>query len=410
MLKLNQVHNLDVMSGLKKLSSESVDMVLTSPPYWSMRDYGKAATAIWGGDEKCEHDFSEKITTKRQSGTSKTAQVGNHQKKLADFKHTSQFCCKCGAWRGQLGLEPSIDSYIEHLVGVFDEAHRVLKKTGTCWVNLGDTFYTNAAGAYSHDKVVSQKWIEATGLNKVSALRNKGELPSKCLSMIPFRFAMKMVNHGWVLRNVIIWHKPNCIPSPVKDRFGVDFEYLFLFAKSRKYFFKQQREPSQDHSKPNQNLLRNKRTVWKISPKASGEAHFAVFPEKLCEIPIKAGCPTEVCKKCGMPKLVIDGGTNNDAFNIRVRDVKYDRLKHSDRKASEKEVENYKEEYVSKSKPKVIMGCNCNAGYKPGVVLDPFMGSGTTGIVAKKLGRDFIGLEVNPDYVKIAERRIKQAA
>jgi len=111
-----------------------------------------------------------------------------------------------------------------------------------------------------------------------------------------------------------------------------------------------------------------------------------------------------------MPKLVIDGGTNNDAFNIRVRDVKYDRLKHSDRKASEKEVENYKEEYVSKSKPKVIMGCNCNAGYKPGVVLDPFMGSGTTGIVAKKLGRDFIGLEVNPDYVKIAERRIKQAA
>ena len=140
------------------------------------------------------------------------------------------------------------------------------------------------------------------------------------------------------------------------------------------------------------------------------EAHFAVFPEELCEIPIAAGCPKEVCKKCGMPKLSYRAKTNDDAFNIRVRDVKNGRLKHTDRKATKSEVVNYQDGYISKSESKNILGCDCNAGYCSGVVLDPFMGSGTTGIVAKKLDRDFIGFEVNPDYAKIARRRIKRTA
>lgn len=209
--------------------------------------------------------------------------------------------------------------------------------------------------------------------------------------MIPFRFAIEMVNRGWILRNAIIWHKPNCMPSSVKDRFTVDFEYLFFFSKSKKYYFKTQHEPvkqcsierlnravSNKHKwvkgpdgqtqhtmnkpRPNRNYKRyerssaphefkgadhlvspfdpkkgrNKRCVWTITTKPFKEAHFAVYPEDLVETPIKAGCPED------------------------------------------------------------------------GVVLDPFSGAGTTLLVAKKLGRNYIGVDINPRYVEMSKNRIKK--
>ena len=153
---------------------------------------------------------------------------------------------------------------------------------------------------------------------------------------------------------------------------------------------------------------RNKRCVWKIPSMPFKEAHFAVFPESLCEIPIKAGCPEKVCKKCGMPKLQrIDGG-NADVFNYRIRDIKNGKIKHIDRKASAKELaRSSKGKYTSKLKAKTILGCQCNAGNHAGIVLDPFMGSGTTAVVAKKLAKNFIGFELNPEYVKMAKKRFK---
>lgn len=434
MLKNNAIHNLDVLKGLRKLPDESIDMVLTSPPYWSLRDYGKSTDVIWGGDPKCKHKFADKVTLKKTSGESKTALVPKN-KGIRAFTYTSKFCNKCGAWKGQLGLEPTIDLFIEHLVQIFDEVYRVLKKTGTCWVNFGDTYYTKSGNCYSKDNISSKDHIKATGLHKTHQLRGNGELPPKSLSLIPFRFALAMTKRGWTIRNVIIWHKPNCLPASAKDRFTVDFEYLFFFSKQKKYYFEKQLEPLQKasikrskyphNSHPDSpykkqcdgadmkrfvNLQgRNKRCVWKIAPKPLREAHFAVFPETLCEVPIKAGCPKEVCKKCGMPRLVLNSNYNPDAFNIRVRDAKNNKIKHTDRKASKKETDGYKEGYVSKKISKNILGCNCNAGYKPGIVLDPFMGSGTTGLVAKKLGRNYIGFELNPKYIKIAKKRLKQS-
>lgn len=433
MLKQNKIHNLHVLKGLKKLPDESVDMVMTSPPYWSLRNYGKSTDTIWGGDPKCKHKFENKVRFNKTSGEAQTAKVRNN-KGVRGFKYTSKYCSKCGAWKGQLGLEPSIERFIEHLVGIFDEVHRVLKKTGTCWVNLGDTYYTKSGNSYLKDNICSRKRIKATGLDKANAIRGSNEVPPKSLSLIPFRFALAMVNRGWTLRNVIIWHKPNCLPASVKDRFTVDFEYLFFFSKSKKYYFERQLEPLQNSSiKRSQyshkshsdspykkqcdgedmhrfvNLLgRNKRTVWKISPKPLKEAHFAVFPETLCQTPIKAGCPQEVCKKCGMPRLVHQGSCNANAFNIRVRDVMKKQIKHSDRKASKKEIDNYKDRYISNTNSKEILGCKCNAGYQKGIVLDPFMGSGTTALVAKKLGLNYIGFELNPDYIKIAQKRLKK--
>jgi len=266
---------------------------MTSPPYWALRDYGN---------------------------------------------------------EGQLGLEPTFQEYINKLCNIFDEVKRILKKSGTCWVVIGDTYSSGNRG----ESLVH-------GLNKqgvkTPANRMGCGVKDKCLCQIPSRFAIEMTNRGWILRNEIIWFKPNCMPSSVKNRFTVDFEKIFLFVKNKKYFFEQQLEPTttKDNSNRNRDLtklnntpgrtrmagltknnyeFKNKRTVWRICPKGFKEAHFAVFPEELCETPIKSGCP------------------------------------------------------------------------KNGVVLDPFFGAGTTGVVAKKLGRNFIGIELNKDYCEIARNRI----
>ncbi len=417
MLKVNSIHNMHVLDGLRRLPDESVDMVMTSPPYWALRDYGKSANAIWGGNANCKHDFSKPIKHKKTGGTS-TSNVSHHKKGRACFNVSSQFCKKCGAWKGQLGLEPSIKLFIKHLVESFDEVQRVLKKTGTCWVNLGDTYYTKAGSLHQGDNVYSRAYARATGISKATKVRGQRELPIKCLSLIPLRFALAMVERGWTLRNVIIWHKPNCIPSSVEDRFTVDYEYLFFFSKTRKYFFQKQLEPFKESTLRKKAYRenphpwgRNRRCVWAITTKPLSEAHFAVYPEELCETPIKAGCPEKVCKLCGTPSLRRTVGANPDAFSYGLRDAQKGRRKYTDQEASKEQIDNYNEkQYRSKERTKVVFSCDCNAGFRPGIVLDPFMGSGTTAVVATKHGRDFIGLELNPQYIKIAEKRIGKTA
>lgn len=282
-MDLNKIYTGHSLEVLKTFPDCSVNMCITSPPYWGLRDY-KTNPAIWND-----------------------------------------------GWQGELGAEPDFNQYINHLYDVFDEVKRILKDDGTCWVNIGDTYH------------------------------------NKTLSLIPFRFAIEMQNRGWTVRNVIIWQKSNATPQSAKDRFTVDFEYLFFFSKNKKYYFEQQLEPIkqstynrcksgcginkganyQGLNKTNfeqlqQKMLsgeisgRNKRTVWQIATHAYHGAHFAVFPPSLIETPIKAGCPED------------------------------------------------------------------------GIVLDPFIGSGTTALVANKTHRNWIGIELNPEYAKLAEERITQ--
>jgi len=316
-MKYNIILQGDALSKLKELPNKSVNMCLTSPPYWALRDYG---TAHWkGGDDKCNHS-TEHTSPKSTLGGGKTTQ------NVASFY--KDFCKRCGAKRidKQLGLEKTFDEYINNLCNVFDEVKRVLRDDGTCWVNIGDTY--GGSGQHSNEH---PEWKgKQNESDKVFYPNNnlKGKIMHKSLIMIPFRFAIEMVNRGWILRNTLIWHKPNAMPSSVKDRFTVDFEYVFLFSKKQKYYFEQQTEPSEYEE-------RNKRAVWAINPKGFKEAHFAVFPEQLCETPIKAGCP------------------------------------------------------------------------KGGIVLDPFFGSGTTGVVALKQSKKFIGIELNPEYIKLAKKRLK---
>jgi len=400
---LNKILRGDALSILKQLPDESVSCVVTSPPYWALRDYGSETEVIWDGKEDCEHKFEQ------------------------------DFCSKCGAWKGQLGLEPDFNLYIKHLCDIFDEVKRALKKDGTCWVNMGDTYYTKSGSSFENDNLnpKSKEEIEkTTGINKANKIRGKGLLQSKNLTLIPFRFAIEMQNRGWILRNVIIWHKPNSMPSSVKDRFTIDFEYIFFFVKNKKYWFEQQFEPLKEISIKiaeygwyGKKLLdgksyngvshiekrgerfapvqgRNKRCVWTISTKSFKGAHFATFPPDLIEPMILAGCPKFVCKKCGKPKERIIQVIPNPERSQEGRTHSLEEQRQGKTPTPEKGWQTEKQ-FIGWT------DCGCGVGFEPGIVLDPFMGSGTTALVSLKLKRNFVGIELNSEYIKMAYERIK---
>lgn len=432
-MKVNIILNGDALTHLKELPGESVNCIMTSPPYWALRDYGKQVESVWGGSMDCEHDFNIQ-ERKLHSGSTSEEWVNDMSRGIretaGEWKTKDGFCSKCGAWKGQLGLEPTFELYIKHLCDIFDEVKRVLRKDGTCWVNLGDTYSgggRNKSNSKPHPK--GYKDLDYLGEQVLA----KSDLSDKSLCLIPFRFAIEMVNHGWILRNTIIWHKPNVMPSSVKDRFTVDFEYLFFFVKNKKYWFETQYDPiisvndsrvdkgreehigksAQGKYGMNATVInsygRNKRAVWKITTKPFKEAHFAVYPEELCETPIKSGCPEFVCNKCGKPREKILEPT--EEYSKFLGKGWHDHLADSEmgmgqqtrgfsnRKGNVEGIERYKINGLT--------DCGCNAGFSGGIILDPFFGSGTTGLVALKQNKQFIGIELNPEYVKIAEARLK---
>lgn len=466
--QLDNVYLGDCMQILKSWPEEFIDVCMTSPPYWALRDFGADAETVWGGHENCMHEWALKEI---QTGQTHWNQGGNiipyKERKIRDgHKRHLGFCTKCGAWKGQLGLEPTFDLFIKHLCDIFDEIKRVLKPGGTCWVNMGDTYggSMQGYGATKNSKTGFQKAPKNTGYYASS--KNKppmANMMQKCLLQVPNRFAIEMCNRGWILRNEIIWHKPNSMPTSAKDRFTVDFEKIFLFTKNRKYYFETQYEPHLssanrppgvvrnreyayqgkykikrdykkereirkkqgvsgthpvatgfDHNLWNNPLGRNKRTVWRITTRPFPEAHFAVYPEELCVTPIKAGCPEFICKKCGKPRKKIYKGRSENAFNIRDCDAKKGRFKEkwgSTQRISSRyeEYEGDKQYAGTGKKLEGYSDCGCNAGFKTGIVFDPFMGSGTTAVVAKKLGRRFLGTEANPEYKEIAKRRLNNS-
>jgi len=390
---------------------------------WGLRNYGEI-TEIWDGDPNCDHEFSQEQKAFKSSQPTKW----NTSAPEIWSGGTSKYCSKCGAWQGSLGLEPDYKQYIEHLCQIFDQTKRVLKPGGSLWVNIGDTY----SGAPVSGKQGGFQGEFSRDVSEISNVKKpKIDIQEKSLVGIPFRFALAMIERSWILRNTIIWYKPNCMPHSVKDRFTVDFEYLFFFTKNTQYYFEQQFEPYEypmdrwggiytDGNTPNSKyfdvdlnpaeismrprslrpngLGRNKRTVWPINTRPYMDAHFAVYPEELIETPIKAACPKEICQACGRPKerqfilgeVIASGGANKIDTAVE-RSVIRDRIE-------QREV-----------LPDGWTDCGCGSEYVPGIALDPFMGSGTTGAVAKKLGRDWVGIEQNEKYIKIAEKRISRA-
>lgn len=229
----------DSLEVLKTLPSESVNCVITSPPYWGLRDYG---TATWeGGDPNCEHEAED--TIKREMHQTGATGRGSPTTTIHISERPVGICVKCGAKSvdKQLGLEPSFEEYISKLCDIFDEVKRVLRKDGTCWVNIGDTYNSSQAGNKTPCGLQQKTPEERDAKNNYK--RYKASVPDKCLCQIPARFALEMTDRGWILRNTIIWYKRNCMPSSVEDRFTVDYEFIYFFVKNKRYYFEQQLEP-----------------------------------------------------------------------------------------------------------------------------------------------------------------------
>jgi DNA modification methylase len=352
------------MAKLAEIPDNSVQCVVTSPPYWGLRDYGTAAWA--GGDVECEH-----TAMRRGHGEDEkqATSAGTSRDPIRGWD-----CRLCGATRidSQIGLEKTPEEYTAKLVAVFREARRVLRKDGVCFVNLGDSYYGSWANYSGGDRGAGKQrpivkgsqaqnpvWEGLEEYRPAATFKHE-MLKPKDLVGIPWRVAFALQADGWWLRSDIIWAKPNPMPESVTDRPTKSHEYIFLLTKSANYYFDQDavrephEEPWRSTGKPDRGAVyayaerhaafnkreynpagRNIRTVWNMATQPYSDAHFATFPE-------------ELPKRCIL------------------------------------------------------------AGSKPGdIVLDPFGGSGTVGKVALELGRRAILIELNPEYVEMIERRCR---
>ena len=420
----NRILHGDVLDKIEDIPNNSIDCIITSPPYYGLRDYGIEGQ-IWGGESDCEHEWGNEIVS-----------VGSRSNDPGDKKHLvkgtrknfqkSNFCNKCNAWKGSLGLESTFHMFIDHLVQIFNALKPKICDHGALWINLGDTYYGggNSQGHTGLTTNLGKSTLQRDGNQNPVA---KGTLlPRKTLIGIPDRFKIAMIDNKWVCRNDIIWWKRSTMPSSAKDRFTVDYERFFFFTKKPKYYFKQQFEPmnedtfreSKRESGKNpkgaerqglkdwtiNQLGRNKRTVWDINPAQFKEAHFATFPEKLIETPIDATCPKLVCTKCNKPQeqiIKFSGGTTGQSWHDHSNDSEQG-MHQSQANIGRRENEDgsYKKEIIGWSK------CDCNAPFRKGRVLDPFMGAGTTALVAHKQGNDWLGIELKEEYIKIATQRL----
>lgn len=342
----------DCIEQLKTLTDESIDCCITSPPYYGLRDYG---TGKWvGGDPNCPHYR----TTKRSDATAtghKAMMDGGHPVGDAIYK---TICPLCGAVREdkQIGLEETPEQYVQHLVEVFREVRRVLKSDGTLWLNIGDSY----CGTGSKGNYKGPKYKEGRNGQSVSLTQKMEGYKSKDLIGIPWMLAFALRTDGWYLRQDIIWSKPNPMPESVRDRCTKSHEYIFLLSKSQRYYYDCDAIKEKAKTKPSK---RNKHKEGYQADYAKGDRFSP-----------------------GERVYGADGFRNKrDVWSVPLKPLK------------EAHFATFPEKLIE---PCILAGCKPN-----GIVLDPFFGSGTTGIVALKHGRDFVGCELNPEYVEIAKRR-----
>ncbi len=237
---INQVYNKS-SQRMDKLPDESIDCTLTSPPYWGLRDYGEDVKEIWGGDPTCCHiwDF-EQVRHDNLRFRGKNSDVRNEQKLgiHSGSSTKSGFCVNCNAWRGQLGLEPTFQLYLDHMVTVCAEVKRVLKGTGSFWLNMGDTYggsWQDFGSRKGGQRPKSTKSFERK--DNPQFYPPTARIMQKCLLGIPWRLALRLIDEqGWILRNAIIWNKPNHMPSSVKDRCSNGYEFLFHLVKAKEKY------------------------------------------------------------------------------------------------------------------------------------------------------------------------------
>ena len=357
-----------------EIPDQHVQTCITSPPYWGLRDYGV---------------------------------------------------------EGQLGLEKTPEEFVARMVEVFRHVRRVLRDDGTLWLNLGDSYCSCRDGKATPDTTRGESTgtlvPKGSARNRMASSFAGSGIKHKDLCGIPWRVALALQADGWYLRQDIIWHKPNPMPESVRDRCTKAHEYLFLLTKKPRYYCDMEaiKEPlatpahapgnkKLDNSRNDQDQMgkvwggdgkRNKRSVWTVTTKPYKEAHFATFPPKLIEPCVLAGTSEKgQCPECGKPwvrvvertKMVINRSGRDEALGEKGKTAASGTM-------------------VSPASSKTTgweAQCKCGPDGEhspipiPQVVLDPFMGSGTTGMVARQNGCDYLGIELNPEYIDLIEKRI----
>jgi DNA modification methylase len=363
----------DCVKGMQTLEAGSVHTCVTSPPYFGLRDY----------------------------------QV-----------------------EGQIGLEDTPDAYVARLVDVFREVRRVLRDDGTLWLNLGDSYAANRSYQVPSTKGGPKHGPGQSAGGAGSTVPDG--LKQKDLIGIPWRVAFALQADGWYLRQDIIWHKPNPMPESVKDRCTKAHEYIFLLSKGPKYYFDSEamKEPAENAGKrvslgtksfskgqaagagvaASGNGLqdfydvpetRNRRSVWTVTTKPFKGAHFATFPPDLIEPCVLAGSPAQCCAVCGAAGFseMVDSGIENPTL----KGSTFTGGKTGARDGGDRTQEGAR---TLKVPGPPMPTCACGGGVAPGLVLDPFGGSGTTAGVALKHGRNAILCELNPDYDALIDQRV----
>ncbi len=339
----------DVIEKLKELPNECIDTVITSPPYWGLRDYGVP---------------------------------------------------------GQWGLEPSFHTYLEHMQQFMNEIRRVLKSSGSVWINLGDTY----AGGNNHsDWSSSNKRFYSDQAKKARQFKaqTKRHLEDKSRYGIPERFYIQCIDNGWIARNHIPWYKPNAMPSSVKDRFTNKWESIFFFVKNKTYYF-------------DLDSVRQKRVSGaRYKPFA---IHVREFNKGKTQLKFGETSRARIPSKNELPKYKRDGtkireeNKAQDQYTSRIQEAR-DKGGEHDNPLGNPNGKNPGDVFFINPQPFIeahfatfpfelpakIISCACPPG---GLVLDPFFGAGTVGLAAEKLGRQWIGIELNEEYIKIARKRL----
>lgn len=379
----------DCIKSLKALPADSIHCCVTSPPYFGLRNYN-------GGED-------------------------------------------------EIGQEDTVEGYVEKMVEVFREVKRVLRPDGTLWLNLGDSFMAQKNVTPPPQTIGGQRGMPSDFIP--SNRKDQKGLKHKDLIGIPWRVAFALQADGWWLRQDVVWHKPNPMPESVEDRCTRAHEYIFMLTKKPHYYYDHEAVKEQSVSGEDK---KNKRSVWTVNTKGYKGAHFAVYPEDLVRPCILAGTSEGgCCSECGAPfeRQTVDPTeglkpvesierkgilltTEDSALVLWLEENGGD---YRISVAGEKHSENWEDVPISngrrgelKRKGYTLLHwgvktqsvgwqptCTCSLkkegiGSKPCTVLDPFNGSATTGVVALKEGRHYIGLELNPEYVKISHNRIAE--
>ena len=287
---------------------------------------------------------------------------------------------------GQIGLEETPEKYIERLCEVFSEVRRVLTPQGTLWLNIGDSYNGNKVG--NTEVVKNKKVSESNDFHK----KLWGGAKPKDLIGIPWMLAFALRSQGWYLRQDIIWHKPNPMPESVTDRCTKSHEYIFLMSKSQKYYFDYEaiQEPCADQSRTNYACGNRTNGINKDrNDNDFGERSKNWKPRtKNCQYDGQKPNSFHLSRENGEPDKEYYVRNKRDVWSVNVKPC------------SEAHFATYPFELI---KPCILAGCPEN-----GIVLDPFMGSGTTAIVARSLNRNYLGVELNPEYIKIAHKRLEK--